>query len=262
MDDTLALVCLGLTLLCAVLGLASLCCAGLRGKSGSRGRAFAVWMGLAAVCLVGTVLAVPEGYGKKPVNGDVAAPQVASAAPAPQATAQAAPEATAQAAREAAPAPLASPVAQREAKALPFAMRDIVREYNASAPGLGLPAMEQAPFSSKEGVRDVYQHHLNKYAIITFMCAHKQQVLTGVMVNAAGDGSQQSGAVMLLTLANVFAAMTPGMPANDRGRALGELGITNGRMADGRQRKVAVGGVTYSTMFNQQMGLMLGADPE
>lgn len=158
-------------------------------------------------------------------------------------------------------APKATPAAVKNPE-LPWTKEMIVVNYNGAAAVLKLPRVDVQSGKHTQDVAQAWNYTLSPYTSMVIIGNLGSNRATSVMFIGAGDGTKESGPVIILSAVCMVTALTPDATGDQRGSLFKKLGLIDGSVTDGKDRKVTFGSVKFSASFNTTTGLMVMASPQ
>lgn len=149
----------------------------------------------------------------------------------------------------------AQPVTQPE---MMCSVSSFMESYNKKASKLGLSLL--SPNAVKDSAGVIHQIFLTKYSVVTMVTNSGRKSLISLTFNGAGDGTQQSGMLILTSLLNTISAILDDYTEEDLNGIFSKLGLFD---ASGtiEARTVPTEHFIFSLSSNDTVGLILTVEP-
>lgn len=149
------------------------------------------------------------------------------------------------------------PVTQPEMMcSVPF----FIEQYNKTAPDLGLSFLNENAVRNKSGVMETHQIYLTRYSVVTMSTNPGRRSLTSLIFNGSGDGSQQSGMLILASLLNTVSAILNEYTPDELNVVFDQLGLFDSS-GNVESRTVRTDHFIFSLSSNEMTGLILTVGP-
>ena len=135
-----------------------------------------------------------------------------------------------------------------------------IEQYNKTAPDLGLSFLNEKAVKDKSGVMETHQIFLTRYSVVTMTSNPGRGSLTSLIFNGAGDGSQQSGMLILASLLNTVSAILNEYTPDELKVVFDQLGLfdPSGKI---EPQTVATDHFIFSISSSESAGLILSVKP-
>jgi|GEM_PF-4384884 len=146
-----------------------------------------------------------------------------------------------------------------EINALPvfdFAIEEWVTTLGDMNAGIGLPVL-----TANDVVKNPGQFTINQSNYVFYMGRTNEMDETySLMLGAYGDGSDESSAEILLSMAVMVGSLHPEYAPSDSGAVINELGLLGGTMP--KEAELTKDGTVYQFVNDPEFGILFFASPE